>query len=157
KMLHEIGANDKLVDRLTDDIIQLPDENVVRMRPFEVAERWQANRSDVLVMFMRAVRAGLLDLRWQVICPHCRGAKTGHTGLKYLRKISQCEFCNVDFTTEFDRSVEARFTVNAGIRKTEDRIYCAGSPKLTPHIRAQLRLQPGAKQTLAIALTPGLY
>ena len=160
KLLRELGAADALLEKLSADIINLPDENVVRMRPFEVAERWHADRMDVLIFFMRAVRAGLLDLRWQVICPHCRGSqssKTGNTGLRVLRKLSHCEFCNIDFTTEFDRSVEARFSVNAAVRVTEDRVYCAGSPKLTPHIRAQLRLQPGVPRTLPIVLAPGLF
>ena len=160
RQLRELGAAELLLEKLSADIVNLPDENVVRMRPFEVAERWSADRMDVLVFFMRAVRAGLLDLRWQVICPHCRGSqsgKTGNTGLRMLRKMSHCEFCNIDFTTEFDRSVEARFSVNAGVRASEDRVYCAGSPKLTPHIRAQLRLQPGARRALPIVLAPGLF
>ena len=157
KQLTELGATEAILNKLCDDIVNLPDENVVRMRPFEVAERWQADRLDVLTVFMRGVRAGLLDLRWQVICPHCRGAKSGHTGLRYLRKVSHCEFCNIDFTTEFDRSVEARFTVNAAVRKTEDRIYCAGGPNRTPHIRAQLRVQPGAARRVALDLPPGLF
>jgi adenylate cyclase len=157
RQLAELGASDALLNKLCQDIADQPDENLVRMRPFEVAERWQADRLDVLTLFMRGVRAGIMDLRWQVICPHCRGAKSGHTGLRYLRKISHCEFCNIDFTTEFDRSVEARFTVNSAVRKTEDRVYCAGGPNRTPHIRVQLRLQAGATRRLAIELTPGLY
>ncbi len=157
RQLRELGCGDEMLAKISADLERLPDEDVVRVRPFEVAQRWQLPRMDVLTFYMRAVRAGLMDLRWQVICPHCRSARSGLTGLRYLKKQSHCDSCNIDFTTEFDRSVEARFTVNKAVRATEDRIYCAGDPSRTPHIRAQLRLEPGEARRIGIDLTPGLY
>ena len=157
RQLRELGANDEMLAKISDDIENLPDEDIVRIRPFETAARWKLPRIDVLVFFMRAVRAGLMDLRWQVICPHCRNARSGMTGLRYLKKQSHCDSCNIDFETEFDKSVEARFSVNKSVRATDDRVYCTGDPSRTPHIRAQLRIPPGGQRKLALDLTPGLY
>jgi adenylate cyclase len=157
RQLRELGANDEMLAKICEDIENLPDEDVVRVRPFETAARWKLPRTDVLVFFMRAVRAGLMDLRWQVICPHCRNARSGLTGLRYLKKQSHCDSCNIDFETEFDKSVEARFTVNKSVRATDDRVFCSGDPSRTPHIRAQLRVLSGATRRLAVDLTPGLY
>ena len=151
------GTERKLIERLVDDLVSLPDEDVVRMRPFDAAARWGASRKEVLVLFMRSVRAGILDLTWQTICPHCRGAATGSTSLRLLRRQSRCEFCNIDFQTEFDCSVEARFTVNAAIRKAPDALYCVGGPGKTPHIHAQIRLDPGTTRAFSLDLKPGTY
>jgi len=74
-----------------------------------------------------------------------------------VRAKSRCEFCNVDFQTEFDRSVEARFTVNPSIRSAPDRLYCVGGPGKTPHIVAQLRLDAQQTRTLALQLKAGRY
>lgn len=155
--MRDWGVERELLDRISEDIQNLPDEDLVRIRPFEAADRWKAGRLDVLVFFMRGVRAGLLDLHWQVICPHCRGSKASMSSLQELRKTAHCEFCNITFETEFDRSVEARFTVNASIRRTEDRIYCVGDPSRTPHIRAQVRIKPNKPRRFGLELQPGLY
>ena len=155
--LTELQAPPALVDLLCEDLSSLPEEDVVRMRPFEIADRWKKDRMDVLVLFMRGVRAGLLDLSWQIICPHCRGANSGSGSLKQVRNKSRCDFCNITFDTEFDRSVEARFTVNADIRRTSDRSYCIGGPSKTPHIQAQLRLEPGQKREFDIELKVGTF
>jgi class 3 adenylate cyclase len=157
RQMREMGADGQMLAKMSDDIQNLPDEDVVRVRPFEVADRWQLGRIDTLIFFMRGVRAGLLDLRWQVICPHCRGSKTSMPSLSELRKTAHCDFCNIDFETEFDRSVEARFTVNASIRHTEDLIYCVGDPSRTPHIHAQMRIEPNTPRRIALELQPGLY
>jgi class 3 adenylate cyclase len=155
--MKELGADSGMLSKIADDLENLPDEDVVRVRPFEVADRWKTERLDTLIFFMRGVRAGLLDLRWQVICPHCRGSKTSMASLQELRRTAHCEFCNISFETEFDRSVEARFTVNAAIRHTEDLIYCVGDPSRTPHIRAQVRIQPVTPRRVSLDLQPGLY
>ncbi|HYF51196.1 MAG TPA: adenylate/guanylate cyclase domain-containing protein [Planctomycetota bacterium] len=153
----QLGSPETLVQKLAADLRDLPDDEVTRMRPFEVADRWKESRMDVLVLFMRAVRAGLLDLSWQVICPHCRGASAGKGSLKQVRNSARCDFCNIEFATEFDRSVEARFTVNAAVRKSEDRLYCVGGPGKTPHILAQVRIQPKERRSFSLTLKPGNY
>ncbi len=155
--LIESGVREDVAQHLSRDIEMLPEEDVVRMRPFELARRWNAERLETLTACMRAVRFGLFDMLWQTVCPHCRGASAGHGALKQIRSKSRCDFCNVEFDSEFDRSIEATFSVNPSVRKTRDLVYCIGGPGKTPHIHAQFRMEPGEKREVKLPLAAGNY
>ena len=45
------------------------------MRPIAIARRWGADSSDTVELFLQSVRAGLLESRWDVLCPRCRVGK----------------------------------------------------------------------------------
>src|SRR5688572_6911009 len=44
-----------------------------RLRPYQLADFWKLPRREVLEVFLRATRAGILDMRWELLCPSCRG------------------------------------------------------------------------------------
>ena len=45
---------------------------LVRIRPFELADVWKEDRDAVLRAMLHGVRSrGLFDLRWAIICPSC--------------------------------------------------------------------------------------
>src|SRR6185295_75695 len=68
------------------NFIQTADEfAVARIRPYQLADDWNVSRRDVLELCLKATRAGLLDLQWELLCPLCRGAR--ETGSS-LREIS---------------------------------------------------------------------
>jgi class 3 adenylate cyclase len=68
-----------------------------------------------------------------------------------------CDTCNIDFTANFDRSVELTFRPNPSIRQTKAQDYCVAGPEVTPHVAAQQLLAPGARRDLALTLEPGRY
>jgi class 3 adenylate cyclase len=63
----------------------------------------------------------------------------------------------VDFTANFDQSVELTFTPNAAIRRVPRVDYCVGGPQVTPHVVAQLLLPPGGSRPFVLAVKPGRY
>ncbi len=68
-----------------------------------------------------------------------------------------CDTCNIDFTVNFDRSVELTFSPNPAVRLVEAREFCIGGPQVTPHVIAQQLLAPGARRQLSVPLEPGRY
>ena len=62
-----------------------------------------------------------------------------------MRAKVHCESCNIDFTVNFDRSVELTFRPNPAIRATPESTFCVGGPQVTPHIVAQQLLRPGER------------
>jgi class 3 adenylate cyclase len=140
------------------EVLQAGDALLVsRLQPYVLADEWDAPRRAVLELCLRATRLGLLDLRWDLLCPLCRGAKHTATSLSGVRREEHCEACNVDYEVNFERQVELSFRVNSAIRPAPDLLYCAGAPGLTPHIAVQLELQPGEERTVDPALTAGRY
>jgi class 3 adenylate cyclase len=146
-----------LIARLQEFISTADDLAAARIRPYALADEWRADRRDTLHLFLHATRAGLVDFSWDLVCPHCRGAKASQSTLGTLQPHAHCDTCHVDFTANFDQSVELTFTPNASIRSVVRADYCVGGPQVTPHIVAQQRLAPGASRTLPLALAPGRY
>ena len=99
----------------------------------------------------------MLDLRWRVLCPYCRGGPPGVTRLSDLRASVHCETCNIRFDANFDRSVEVCFSPAPAIRPIEAQTYCIGGPGLSPHAVAQWVLPPNERRETALDLSAGDY
>jgi class 3 adenylate cyclase len=146
-----------LVARLQEFIATSDDLAAARIRPYALADEWRTGRRETLHLFLHATRAGLLDFSWDLVCPHCRGSKPGQPGLSSVRAEAHCDSCQMDFTTNFDQSIELTFTPNASVRPVVRADYCVGGPQITPHIVAQQRLAPGTRRTFRLGLSAGRY
>jgi class 3 adenylate cyclase len=111
----------------------------------------------VLELFLHATRAGLLEFRWDLLCPMCRGAPERAGSLADIEPHVHCDSCAIDFRVDFERSVELTFRPVASIREVAIREYCVGGPQVTPHIVAQQLVAAGGERTLAPELAPGRY
>ena len=151
------GADPKMVERLQRHLLEAGDEEVVKMRPFELADRWGFDRRETLILFLRAATSGLVVMSWDVLCPNCRIAKAEYVSLRQLKDQAHCDTCNITFDASFDRSVEVRFSVAPGIRKVAQQAFCIGGPMNTPHILAQAELEPAAQLSLDVMLKPGAH
>ncbi|HZE70635.1 MAG TPA: DUF5939 domain-containing protein [Pyrinomonadaceae bacterium] len=151
------GSDASMVEQLVRFVQNADDFSVSRIRAYELADNWKESRREVLTVCLRATRAGLLDLQWDLLCPLCRGAKETAGSLRDLNSKVHCQTCRIDFTVNFDRFVEVTFRPNASIRFTEDKQYCIGSPQNSPHVVVQQLLPPRAIRSLTLPLEPGRY
>jgi adenylate cyclase len=137
------GCNEELVALLVEHIAEGDDFALARIRPYELARRWNKPRREALELCFQATRAGMLDLQWNLICPMCRGGEAKDS-LDELSRNVHCDSCNIDFDVNFEQSVELTFHPNASIRKVEVDTFCVGGPQVTPHIVAQQLLPADA-------------
>ena len=147
----------ELVARLVETVERGDDFTVARLRPYALADAWGVPRRKVLQLCLQATRAGLFDLRWDLLCPLCRGVKESGSTLEEMKQRAHCEVCNIDFATNFDRSVELTFRTSPMLRRVEERTFCVGGPQLTPHIMAQQLLAPGDRRGVTLPLEAGRY
>jgi class 3 adenylate cyclase len=157
RALEQAGLAPELVARLRRHLQEAPDEEVLEMRPFELADRWQTDRRDTLTLFLHATTAGLLEMHWSVLCPNCRLPNATYRSLPELEGSAHCDYCNIRFDAGLDRQVEVRFSAAEAIRHVEDRRFCSGGPMNTPHVVAQTTLAPGQQREVGIQLAPGAY
>jgi class 3 adenylate cyclase len=134
-----------------------PDEDVAGMRPLELARRWGLAAQATLETFVRATVDGLVELRWEMLCPRCRGVKATAAHLRELAGGGFCPTCNLHFVADVDEAIEARFYPNPGIRNVQIGMYCVGSPAKTAHRLAQAELAPGSRCEWTLGLAPGRY
>jgi class 3 adenylate cyclase len=155
--LIEQGAPRDIVVRLAEMIEQADDLTLARIRSHALADYWNDERRRVLEVCLWATRVGLLDLQWEMICPHCRGSAQTSRSLNGIESEVYCETCNVDFTINFDRAVELTFRPNPSVRAVEGLQFCVGGPQVTPHILIQQLIASGAKREFSLPLEMGHY
>ena len=151
------GAVPRVVEKLIDFIERADDFSLARIRPYELADRWDEPRRAVLAACLLATRQGLLDMQWDLLCPLCRGPQESETSLSDISSKVHCETCRIDFTVNFDRFVEITFKPNASVRRAEVKDYCMGSPQRTPHVVVQQLLAPHTTRKLVLPLEVGSY
>jgi class 3 adenylate cyclase len=148
---------ERLAPWLCEYIASAGDAELTRIRPFALARKWSEDRYEVLRLCLRAAYCEVLDLSWDLLCPNCRGAKSRWSHLEQVRSVSHCDDCQITFDAQFDRAVEATFRPNPNYRRIEEMVYCSGGPRNTPHIIAQMVLEPGEVWSVEAPIGPGRY
>jgi class 3 adenylate cyclase len=146
-----------LVERLLAHVAEAGDLDASRLRPFALADDWSEDRHAVLGVCLSAVRAGLLDLRWEIVCPSCRVATDVLPSLSALSDHGACQLCDLDFAVDLEDAVEASFAPARAVREVDVGPYCIGGPARTPHVLTQAILPAHGEATLACPAEPGRY
>jgi len=128
--------------RIVGLITTQPDEQLIAIRPFDVARAWKADAREVVRGFLHAARVGLFDLEWQVNCPVCRVGADVAPRLDQLGQRLHCEECDVSYDVDFADHVEATFTVSPAIRPVRREVFCASSPSWRPHVHGYVVVPP---------------
>ncbi len=149
-------AGQAVLEQLVLHIADGTDADIARMRPYVLADAWSAERKSTLLVFLRAAKAGLLRLSWDVLCPSCEGPTTVES-LKDLPAGGHCPACDIDFTTSFEQNVEATFRPEPQIRQGERELFCHGSPASTKSWLAQFVIGAKSEHALQLRLGKGRY
>ncbi|MEZ4427213.1 MAG: DUF5939 domain-containing protein [Nannocystaceae bacterium] len=146
-----------LIDALVDYVRAAPDDDVSRVRVRPLARRLGCEERELLSTVLRATRAGLFTLSWDIICPHCRGMREELPSLGAVPEESGCEACGIRFDATEPNIIEVTFRVHPVIRASAVRHFCSAEPATKPHIVLQTRLEPGERRESALTLRPGRY
>jgi class 3 adenylate cyclase len=147
----------RLADALVAAIAEGDDLELVRLRPYALADEWGEDRREVLELCLHSTRAGLLESRWELVCPSCRGAVQTAPSLDGIERTVHCDSCQIDASASLDRSVELTVRPNPAVREVEARTFCVAGPGVTPHVVAQQILAPGEERSLELSLEAGAY
>ena len=146
-----------LADKLLEYITGKQEVDLWSMRPLALAARWQVDPRFAVELFLQSVRDGLLESRWDILCPRCRVSKATTANIGDLPGKVHCDACNIDYEANFARNVELSFSPSPSIRPVEYGYYCRSGPGFTPHIKGQCTLDPGESRSLPASLSPGDY
>ena len=149
--------NPAIIETLSQYLEHASDQDVARIRPLIFAERFGLNPQQVINACLIGAREGLLILLWDILCPSCRIPADVQETLTSLKDHSYCSSCDLKYDIDFANSVEMIFRVHPEIREAETRTYCIGGPAFSAHVVAQIRLAPGERFELELALTEGAY
>jgi class 3 adenylate cyclase len=143
--------------RLADFVVNAQEVDLWQIRPLRLAREWGLEARSAVELCLQAVKNGLLELHWDLLCPRCRVAKVSVAGLDQLPTGAHCSSCNIDYGRDFSRNVEASFRPAAAVRAIGGGQYCLFGPMSTPHIKIHVTLDPGQSRDVAAQLPPGDY
>jgi adenylate cyclase len=151
------SARRELGQKLVAHVRSAPDADVARIRPFELADELGTDERETLAVCLHAVKSGLLELRWELVCPSCRTGTESTDALSDLPAAGHCQLCDLSFELELDRAVEATFRPSSSLRTPATGPYCIGGPRRTPHVVSQTVLEPRGTAELKAPAQPGRY
>lgn len=146
-----------LGDPLVNWVLQSSEIDLVRIRPIALARDMNVGTRQMVEACLQAVRVGLLQQRWDLLCPRCRGAKLTVDGLDQLPDEAHCSACNIDYDRDFARNVELTFNPAPALRSVYDGEFCLGGPRTTPHVVAQVKVGADSTRRLDGDLPAGSY
>lgn len=142
------------VDRLAAFLRAGPLRDQARMSPQLLAQAWNEQLDDTLILLFRAVEAGLLAVRLDLLCPACLVPRQVFTG--EATRV-HCEACNIEYDANFPENLAVHFRPSPQIRSFEVPVDCIGSPGERRHIVAQERLGPGQECDLVTDFKAGMH
>jgi len=142
-------------ERIASLLREAPLPEQAHIHPLKL--NWDIPEDRLLDGVLAAVREGLLELRWDLLCPSCRGAKSSPASLVALPDEVHCPSCNIAYDGTFPDSIVVSFRPAESLRRVEVPVACLGSPSRQPHVLAQERLEPSASTRLTLSLAEGAY
>jgi hypothetical protein len=144
-----------LRERLAAFIRAAPLREQLTMSALALAQAWSSPLSDVADLFVRALSAGVLGVRLDLLCPACLVPKAQIQGGAPLTE--HCDTCKIRLDATFSEALAIHFFPSPDIRDVRPKIECFGSPARTPQVVAQDFVPAGGAVELAVPLTPGTY
>jgi class 3 adenylate cyclase len=131
--------------------------DLVPLKPKKLARDFAVPPRVAIEACLAGVRAGLLTMKWDLLCTNCRGAKASAPALAELPRGAHCPSCNIDYDRDFERNVELSFAPAPAVRPVMAGGFCLSGPMATPHVLVQMLLAPGERRSVAVDLPPGSY
>jgi class 3 adenylate cyclase len=131
--------------------------DLVHLKPKLLARQFGVAPRPAIEACLASVKAGLLTMKWELLCTNCRGPKLAAMALSELPRGAHCPSCNIDYDRDFERNVELSFSPAPTVRPLIEGGYCLSGPMSTPHVPVQILLRPGERRSVALELPPGSY
>ncbi|MBI2735085.1 MAG: hypothetical protein HYX38_00800 [Rhodospirillales bacterium] len=143
--------------KLADFVLSGMATDLAHLKPKKLALDLKVPQRAAIEACLAATRAGLLAMKWDLLCTNCRGAKLTVSALSELPRGAHCPSCNIDYDRDFEKNVELSFAPAPSVRPLGVGGFCLSGPMATPHVAVQLLLAPGEKRGVTVDLPAGSY
>ena len=101
-----------------ETLIRSGDEvSLCRANPLAFARDRAVAEPESIDLFLHAARSGLLDMHWDILCPHSGLVLESFGKLRSLKSHFVCGLCDIDGETELDDFIEVAFSVSPQVRR----------------------------------------
>jgi class 3 adenylate cyclase len=142
---------------LTGTVLGGMASDLAHLKPKRLARQIGVTPRAATEACLASVRAGLLTMKWDLLCTNCRGPKLSASALSELPRGAHCPSCNIDYDRDFEKNVELTFAPAPSVLPLMVGGFCLSGPMATPHVAVQLLLAPGERRRVSVDLPAGRY
>ena len=102
--------------QLADLVLTGMATDLVHLKPKKLALDLKVPQRAAVEACLAGTRAGLLTMKWDLLCTNCRGAKLTASALSELPRGAHCPSCNIDYDRDFEKNVELSFAPAPAVR-----------------------------------------
>ncbi|NOD86658.1 adenylate/guanylate cyclase domain-containing protein [Ruegeria sp. HKCCD6119] len=146
-----------LTGALSNFLLKADPHSLRRIRPLKLASAWGVPEQQIIETCIAAHKAGVLSMRWVILCPRCRDGKADAENLADVPDAAHCSSCNVDFDRDFVNNVELVFSPSAWLRTLPRGSFCMMAPANVPHIKWQEAVASNQALEKELAVPAGQY
>lgn len=157
RTLEKDAVSTQVIDQLKQFLTRAPQQVVSRIRPLEFARNNGLDAQQTTHCFLHAAACQILQIQWDILCPTCRIPSDAVSTMDALKSHAYCEACDADFEVDLASVIELVFRAHPEIRETTQATYCIGGPGHSPHVVAQVTMQPNERFELKTKLDAGEY
>jgi class 3 adenylate cyclase len=133
-------------DRLAAYFAHAAGGDLVYANPRRIAEALGLAERAALRLLVAALKAGLVDLHWEVRCPCCGVLNQRGSSLGGLKRVTSCDGCTLRFVGRLDDEVCVSFSLHQRLRPR--------GTSFDPYRRATIDQRLGATPGHALLLLP---
>lgn len=146
-----------LVDKLAEHILKGDELELDALKVIRLAHEWNVDYQKLLKLCLHSSRLGLLNISWNLVCPHCKGSRFSAKTLGDIPFDATCEPCNVEFKSSDEEAIEVIFKVHSSVREISEKSYCAAEPAKKSHIKTQQSIKPNSVLKLKAPVLQNSY
>jgi class 3 adenylate cyclase len=105
------------VDTLTALVAAGEDLELFRINPIQYARQVGIAPGEAIDLFLHAVKLGMFEMDWQVVCDTCGGVTNRLAHLEGVHSEFECPVCTRHGPTMLDDVIRVSFTVSPRVRK----------------------------------------
>lgn len=125
------GSDPEAIEHLRTFLLRSELDDRVRLNPYLIADA-QMGVGRLLSEMLYAVPIGLLDMFWDIHCPHCDMLTAQHRQLTEMVGESFCPMCEYSFAVDLSDRVEVTFALGKAIEAIEVPAFCKPPAALNP-------------------------
>lgn len=150
-------VGDTILNRFASYLAGAPDDRLSRLRPLQIAREAGISIDDLVPVMLHLTKSGVLNLKWEILCPNCRGVKGHIDHLWETPGGGVCDKCSIDFRKSGLELLEIAFHLNPEIKRVDEVLFCSAEPAKKPQVLVQKKIGPGETHELTLDLAVGRY
>jgi class 3 adenylate cyclase len=106
----------EMIEAFRTFIEKADDYDLFRINPIQYAHQQAIDEDQAITLFLYAARAGLVEMRWNLVCALCAHIAANPDTLREVHAEFVCPFCGAENNIALDDLIQVTFTVLPQVR-----------------------------------------